>query len=168
MRFLLKITLKSCLFLKYYKIEGGKIYNKKYAFIFCIALILIFSISSVSAQDLNDTCTNTNLLNDKQVLSTQNLADSSDSISGFHASDENNYSNETNYNENILQDALKQTSLSGNNSELYYNEGFAFNVALSDDDGFLLANQRIIFTINGRDYFRTTNDQGIASININL
>ena len=51
---------------------------------------------------------------------------------------------------------------------MYFKNGTAFKVALSDSNGLFLANQSVIFNINGNNYTRVTNDAGIASIAINL
>ncbi len=70
--------------------------------------------------------------------------------------------------DNTLQEGVIQTVLSGNDTELYYKDGTALKVVLSDSEGSFLANQSIIFTINNINYTRTTNDEGIAAIAINL
>lgn len=80
----------------------------------------------------------------------------SDEVLGLNCSDD------------ILQDNVKSTFLSGNDIEFYYGNGAAYDVVLSDGEGKLLSNQNIIFNINGYNYTRTTNDDGIASITINL
>lgn len=49
-----------------------------------------------------------------------------------------------------------------------YRDGSTFNVSLIDGHGNLLAYTNVIFNINGVFYERTTDDEGIASLNINL
>lgn len=71
--------------------------------------------------------------------------------------------------DDILKDnSTKSTVLTGNDTELYYKNGTAYKVVLSDSEGSLLANQTVVFTINGNNYSRTTNANGAASITINL
>ena len=66
------------------------------------------------------------------------------------------------------QSDLLNTSLSGNDTSLYYKNGTSYKVVLVDNEGNVLANKTITFTINGNNYNRTTNSDGIASIAINL
>jgi len=50
----------------------------------------------------------------------------------------------------------------------YYGAPYSMAVQLLDDSEKTLSGQKIIFNINGIDYTRTTNDWGIAAMNINL
>lgn len=144
-------------------VDGGMIPNKKYLMLFSIVLILFFVIGSVSAMDLNSTVEDTN----DDVFS-KDLKVSDDSISNISSHDDKE-SYSSNDNELLgFSDGLKQTHISANDMELYYKNGTPFKVVLSDDEGSLLANQIIIFTINNVDYTRTTNEYGVASIAINL
>ena len=56
------------------------------------------------------------------------------------------------------------TSLTGSGS--YIIRGNAYKVTLKDDDGNVLAGQRITFTFNGKVYNRTTNSKGVANLTI--
>ena len=131
------------------ELGAEKISNKKYAMIFSIVLILFLFIGSVSALDLN------NASEDNALFSSQDLEVNDGSIA-ISSPSEINDSN------------LKQSFLSANDVELYYKNGTSFKAVLSDDEGSLLANQKIIFTINNVNYTRTTNNDGVASIAINL
>ncbi|WP_407378526.1 transglutaminase domain-containing protein [Methanobrevibacter sp.] len=136
----------------------------------------------IFAIDSDITADDSNLLseNNKIVFSSQNLEVSSyDSISETISHDDNmnNYSSEEDnglltsqyLSDDMLQvNDAKNTTLTGNDTELYYKNGTAFKVVLSDSEGSLLSNQSIIFNINGNNYTRTTNANGTASIAINL
>ena len=50
----------------------------------------------------------------------------------------------------------------------YYKNGTQYNVRALDGQGNPLSNQEITFNINGVFYTKTTNDKGIATLNINL
>ena len=50
----------------------------------------------------------------------------------------------------------------------YYKNGTQYNIRALDGQGNPLANQEITFNINGVFYTKTTNDKGIATLNINL
>lgn len=50
----------------------------------------------------------------------------------------------------------------------YFKNETQYLVTVLDDQGNPLANSTVIFTINGRNYTRTTNASGIAKMNINL
>ena len=144
--------------------EVKKIYNKRYALVFSIVLILFLVIGSVSATDLNSSDNSDSITNNEIVLSSQNSDITSDSINEI-SSHENNKLFGSN---DIRQGSVKQSVLAGNDTELYYKNGTLFKVVLSDREGSLLANQSIIFTVNNVNYARTTNAHGIASIAINL
>ena len=149
---------------------------------FSIVFMIFMMISSVSAIDSNVTTDDSNLLNEnnKIVFSSQNLEVSSyDSISENTSHDDNLKSYFSNEDKGLLtsqyvsDDILnvndtKSTSLAGNDTELYFKNGTAYKVVLTDSDGSLLSNQNVIFNINGNNYTRVTNDEGIASIAINL
>lgn len=124
---------------------GGRINIQKFAIIFSTVLFVFLFLGSVSAEDLNDT-DNIAVPYDLEVSNVPQICPCDD----------------------ILQDDVEETFLYGNNTELYYRNGTSFKVLLSDDEGYSLANQSIIFTINNVNYTRTTNGDGIASISINL
>ncbi|MBE6504111.1 MAG: hypothetical protein E7Z73_00005, partial [Methanobrevibacter millerae] len=116
--------------------------------IFSVVLILFLVIGSVSALDLNNA-------SEENAVFYEDLEVNDGSIP-LSSSSEINDSN------------IKQSVLSANDVELYYKNGTSFKAVLSDDEGSLLANQKIIFTINDVNYTRTTNNDGAASIAINL
>ncbi len=143
-------------------IGGEKIFNKRYLIILSIVLMLFIIIGSASATDLNNACDDTNLLNSNVTIFSENLdVSSSDSIGEVNS----NYGGE-NYSSN--DEDIKQSVLSGNDTQLYYNDGTTFKVVLSDKDGNLLSNKSVIFNVNGNNYVRITDNDGIASISINL
>ena len=143
-------------------IGGEKIFNKRYLIILSIVLMLFIIIGSASATDLNNACDDTNLLNSNVTIFSENLdVSSSDSIGEVNS----NYGGE-NYSSN--DEDIKQSVLSGNDTQLYYNDGTIFKVVLSDKDGNLLSNKSVIFNVNGNNYVRITDNDGIASISINL
>ena len=164
------------------RVRGGKISNINKVMIFSIVFAAFLMIGSVSAIDSNVTVDDSNLLNEnnKVVFSLHNLeVSSNDSISETTSHDDNlnNYSSygddgllTSQYisDDKLLADDIKSTSLAGNDTELYFKNGTAYKVVLSDSEGTLLTNQSVIFNINGNNYTRSTNDQGIASITINL
>lgn len=62
----------------------------------------------------------------------------------------------------------KNTILIVDNLEMFYKSGASLNVVLKDQSNNLLVNQNIIFEINNKNYTKTTNNKGIASLTINL
>ncbi len=58
--------------------------------------------------------------------------------------------------------------LSASDMSMTYRDGSKFNVTLLDGQGNPYANQELTFNINGVFYTRTTNELGVASLNINL
>ena len=161
------------------RVRGGKISNINKVIIFSIVFTVFLMIGSVSAIDSNVTIDDSNLLNEnnKIVFSLQNLEVSSDDSIPETPSHDDNYSSDEDEglftsqyisDDELLVNDAQSTSLAGNDTELYFKNGTAYEVVLSDSEGTLLANQSVIFNINGINYTRTTNDQGIASILINL
>ena len=51
---------------------------------------------------------------------------------------------------------------------MYYKDGTRFAVVLKDINGNPLANMNVTISINGRDYIRQSDENGTASIAINL
>ena len=68
----------------------------------------------------------------------------------------------------ILHVVNSTTILAGNDLTMVYNDGSEFKVKLTDLYGKPLANKIITFVINGIAYNRTTDSNGVASINIRL
>ncbi|WP_296890772.1 hypothetical protein [uncultured Methanobrevibacter sp.] len=58
--------------------------------------------------------------------------------------------------------------LSASDLGMTYMDGSKFEVGLVDGQGKAFANQNVTFNINGVFYYRTTDDNGIARLNINL
>lgn len=136
-----------------------------------IACILFMFLGSVSAVDLDSTIDDANLLgeNNKVVFSSQILdVSSDDSISETISHDDEGFLQSQYISDDILANGTVATSLVGNDSEFYFNSGNSFKVSLSDVNGTPLTNQSVIFTINGNNYTRITNENGTASIKINL
>ena len=161
------------------RVRGGKISNINKVIIFSIVFTVFLMIGSVSAIDSNVTIDDSNLLNEnnKIVFSLQNLEVSSDDSIPETPSHDDNYSSDEDEglftsqyisDDELLVNDAQSTSLAGNDTELYFKNGTAYKVVLSDSEGTLLTNQSVIFNINGNNYTRSTNDQGIASITINL
>ena len=156
---------------------------------FSIVFLLFLLIGSVSAIDSDNANNDSNVLgeNNNIIFSTQDIdVSSNDSISETNSRDDNLISCPSDistdsedddntifgsqyFSEDMLQvDEIKSTTLVGNDIELYFRNGTSYKVVLQDCDGNSLSGQTIIFSINGNDYTRTTDDNGVASIKINL
>ena len=72
-----------------------------------------------------------------------------------------------NISENVEINSIK-TLLEASDVVMYYKNGTRFIVSLKDIYGNPLANMSLTITINGRDYIRQTDGQGIASMALNL
>ncbi|MBQ9026313.1 MAG: cysteine protease, partial [Methanobrevibacter sp.] len=66
------------------------------------------------------------------------------------------------------ESAKKAVTIDAPDINLYYKNGTRFVATLSDINGNKLANQTLIFTISGTNYTRITDNEGQASIAINL
>ena len=155
--------------------RGGKISKINKVMIFSIVFMTFLMIGSVSAMDLNVTNNNSNLLNENnnlEVSSYDSISETTsheDNITIASSSQEGGLLTAQYISDDVVRaNDVQATSLTGNDTELYFKNGTAFKVELSDSNGSLLANQSVIFNVNGNNYTRTTNDAGIASIAINL
>lgn len=72
-----------------------------------------------------------------------------------------------NVSENVEINSIK-TVLEAENVVMYYKDGTRFAVVLRDIYGNPLANMNVTISINGRDYIRQSDENGTASIAINL
>ena len=81
----------------------------------------------------------------------------------------NNYTIKTTFNDITVQNDIEVLpTLIGDNLVKYYRNGSQFYVGLVDGQGNPVANTNITMNINGVLYTRTTNEKGIARLNINL
>ena len=163
--------IKLFIFFRYsvYLLSGGKkIFNKNYIIICFIVLILFITVGSASAVNLDnvneDTHSNMTIFSENfEVSSHDSILDANSHCSGENCSS---------YGEllglDFSENSIKQTVLSGNDTQLYYKDGSAFKVALSDNDGNLLSNKSVIFNVNGKNYTKITDNDGVASMAINL
>lgn len=72
-----------------------------------------------------------------------------------------------NVSENVEINSIK-TVLEAENVVMYYKDGTRFAVVLKDINGNPLANMDVIISINGRDYVKQTDENGTASLGLNL
>ena len=151
-------------------------------------------ISSVSAIDINEASTSSDLsdsgISSNLAISSEgNYATQSSIVDNSNASSSNVNSESEVLSTNIDEDSLDsdtveknsknqlsssslqastktKTTLKGSGSSIY--RGNPYNVTLTDSNGKVLANQKLTFNILGKNYTRTTNSKGVASMNINL
>ena len=146
-----------------------------------VLLVSLLSISAVSATDVNDTSIDE--VDDSTVIDTPTTPDDSTDtpeIPVDDSKDENNTSetptgnsttedNETNIpTEGDNETTESDNSLVAEDIEMFYKNGTRYEVVLTDGNGNPLANQTIIITIDGVDYEKVTDENGIASLAINL
>lgn len=68
----------------------------------------------------------------------------------------------------VIPSMVTQLTLEKDNIEMYYKDGTFLKAFLKDQKGKALENKSIIFEINGVRYVRNTDENGSASIRINL
>ena len=61
-----------------------------------------------------------------------------------------------------------ETELVGENLTKYFSDSTPYAVTLKDSDGNYLRNQNVTINLNGKPYIRTTDENGMAKMNINL
>ena len=126
--------------------------NKK--FLFCLILgIFILAMTSVSATDLNESNADLTMADDVPCV---NL---------------NGRGNSLLVNDNILSSNVADktdVNLTAPAVEKFFNGDERFNVFLKDDKNKPIKNENVSIFINNIYYTRTTNDNGIASMALNL
>ena len=138
---------------------------KKRIFLALIMLIVFLSVNIISASEINvnDTYISQDSSMDLLTIDAGEISNSSNILSTNNV--------DTNLNENTIgvNELLKQpVKIDAPDIDLYYKNGTRFVAKLSDENGNNLANQPLTFTISGINYTRTTDNQGYASIAINL
>lgn len=71
-------------------------------------------------------------------------------------------------NDNLMFNTKASTTITGKDITMYYKNGTRYEIVLLDANGKPLANKNVVFEINGQNYTRMTDANGIASIAINL
>jgi len=125
------------------------IYEKSIFLIFFLFLIL--SISSVCASDDFNDMGYDNLSLDNSDIALNTYGDSLLT---------SQYDDYIAVNESV--------SVSASNVTKYFGGSERFNVYISDNENNSISNKSVIISINGVDYSRTTNSDGVASIGLNL
>ncbi|MDO5832559.1 MAG: transglutaminase domain-containing protein [Methanobrevibacter sp.] len=129
------------------------ILRKRMLFVLFLALILVFSISAITANDSN--MTDLSVLNSSDdSIQIGNAAQAEPIISDNTPTDD--YSNES---------SLNKTEFASPTTSVYY-KGF-YNVTLKDSND-TLPNKTVTFTINKVNYTAVTDSNGVASINLEL
>ena len=120
------------------------------------------SISVVSASEIsmNDSYSDESSSMDLISIGEDIGSDSSNNLSIYNV--------DANLDENPVGANELQTNIDAPDVDLIYKNGTRLIATLNDSNGNKLANQTLIFTINGVSYTRVTDDQGIASIPLNL
>ena len=146
--------------------------------IFMVLLVSLLSISAVSAADVNDTAVDvvgddttdiptipddttdtpeSPVENDTTDIPVENPTEG-DNGTDIPIENSTEGDNETNITSPIVAEDL----------EMFYKNGTRYEVTIIDSNGNPLANQTVTITINGIDYTRITNENGIVSLAINL
>ena len=160
--------------------------------IFMVLLVSLLSISAVSAADVNDTAVDvvgdditdiptipddtadtpeSPVENDTTDIPVENptegdngteipIENSTEGDNGTDIPIENSTEGD---NETTITSPIDAEDL-----EMFYKNGTRYEVTITDSNGNPLANQTVTITINGVDYTRITNENGIASLAINL
>ena len=118
--------------------------SRKFSFILMVSLVFLLSISAISAANSTDD-DNSFEIDDEQVLS---------------SSDDLNTDIESS------NSSTTDTIISTNNTNIAKTTDFT--ISLTDSNGTALSNQSVIFNLVNTNYTRTTDENGTASLKINL
>ena len=146
--------------------------SRKFSFILIISLVFLLSISGISAADnTNDTISvseidtidaSTRSIDMDNISATDNL--NTDDLISEDAQSSDDLDEEienTDSNSSTID-----TAITTENTKILRTGNFS--ISLTDINGNALSNQSVIFNINNKNYTRTTNEEGIASLKINL
>ena len=113
---------------------------------------------------------NENVVESQQISNSGVISNSGNGVIESSYEDNDVIESQQISNSGVISDSnvVSNTTLIGNDTSLYFKNGTSYNVILIDNTGNVLANQTVSFLINGKVYNRTTDDDGIASIKINL
>ena len=160
--------------------------------IFMVLLVSLLSISAVSAADVNDTAVDVvgddttdiptipNDTTDTPESPVENdttdipVENSTEGDNGTEIPIENSTEGDNGTDipiENSTEGDNETTitsSIDAEDLEMFYKNGTRYEVTITDSNGNPLANQTVTITINGVDYTRITDANGIASLAINL
>ncbi|WP_295116148.1 hypothetical protein [uncultured Methanobrevibacter sp.] len=149
--------------------------SRKISFVLIISLIFLLGISAISAADSNnetlsinehDTIdTSTEITNTDTLSTDENLNSNLLSTKNETASTYDNIIEEISYSTDSTNDNAN-TIISTNNTKILKTD--YFSVSLTDGEGNVLSNQTVIFNICNKNFTRTTDEDGIASLKINL
>ena len=146
--------------------------------IFMVLLVSLLSISAVSAADVNDTAVD--VVGDDITDIPTIPDDTTDTPESPVENDTTDIPVENPTEGDNGTDIPIENSTEGDNEttitspidaedlEMFYKNGTRYEVTIIDSNGNPLANQIVTITINGIDYSRITNENGIASLAINL
>ena len=149
-------------------------------FLFTLILLAALSFSAVSAEsfdgndavavnDANNVIVSEQSFTDVISASEPTISDDANqnsSTGGDVPAPSTNASTGDNVTNSTPED--KNSTIISEDISLFYKNGTKFSAIFLDENGKALANQTIVFVINGVAYNRTTDANGIATISINL
>ena len=141
---------------------------KKRMFFALIILIAFLSVGVISASEINVNDNYTAKVTDGSLFAVDNGGVESDSSNILSINNVDTSVDENTIGASNNSTTKKAVQINAPDVDLYYKNGTNFIATLSDIDGNKLANQALIFSISGVNYTRTTNNEGQASISINL
>ncbi|MBQ2665749.1 hypothetical protein [Methanobrevibacter sp.] len=133
--------------------------TRKLSFILLISLVFIISISAISATDENNDTLSTCEYDASADLNTDDLSTTDSEESYPDDSDNQTLSSYEN-------SERTDTQISANNTNIVKTD--YFKVTLTDAEGNALSNQSVIFNLADANHTQTTDDDGVASLKIDL
>ncbi|MCF0226029.1 MAG: Ig-like domain repeat protein, partial [Methanobrevibacter sp.] len=141
--------------------------KRKFIFIALVIGIILCSISTISANDVAINQTN----EFSMVSDLDSVSNDSNAYSVNNVDIDNVVQSEKEDNQIVKEKSnksLESTYINVSNIEMYFKNGTRFEAFLFDEQNNPLPDQKLVFTINGVNYNRTTNENGSASMAINL
>ena len=145
--------------------------SRKWGYITFIAVVLIFlSLGCISASEVADTSSLSDSSGDFVVgTDSDSVSDSANSPEDAIANLNDANEGDSSSNSVLANDAKNSTKIQGSDAKITTKSGDSYTVTLIDTVSNLpIPNQVITFKVNGKDYNRTTDSNGVASFKINL
>lgn len=145
-----------------------QIMSRKFSYLLMISLVFILSIGAISAASTNSD--NMTISDDDAIDTATDIAGMENDLTYKFSNDENSSSDDFEVSNDTAESTDEYsritTTITTNNTKILRTGNFS--ISLTDVNGTALSNQSVIFNINTKNYTKTTDENGTASLKINF